>query len=149
MDHGRELTRHVLPRNISHLGPRVAVEAVIERIVDHGADRSAEMRLGLGDHGVHRRPVRHVSLNGDHALAQLSRQALRLLAAGPPVDHDPRALPRKGPRRRRADAARAAGDENDLIADFHGLPHAEERSRAIGRTLGEGQPLTSPNTGCI
>uniref|UniRef100_A0A0N4Z7H9 Efflux RND transporter permease subunit n=1 Tax=Parastrongyloides trichosuri TaxID=131310 RepID=A0A0N4Z7H9_PARTI len=96
-DHGRELTRHVFPRNIRHLRPRVAVEAVVQRIVDHGADRAAEMRLGLSRHGLDRRPVRHVGLDRDRPLAQFSRQRLGPLAAVAPVDHHPRAALGQGP----------------------------------------------------
>ncbi len=86
------------------------------------------MRLDLGDHGVDACAVRHVSLNGEGAIAQFRRQGLGAFSAAAPVDRHPRALARKGPRRRRAHAARPAGDENDLIADFH-----ENNSQLLNR----------------
>ena len=86
------------------------------------------MRLNLRDHGVHGRAVGHVSLNGQGAFAQFRRQRRGLFAAVAPVDRHPRALPGKSPRRRCAHAPRAAGDENDLIADFH-----ENNSQLLNR----------------
>jgi len=68
---GRELAIHLVPADGGHLGAGIAVEAVVQGVVDDGADGRAEPALRGRDHGVHRGAVGHVGLEGEGALADL------------------------------------------------------------------------------
>ncbi len=112
---GRVRVEDVAPRGFRHLvQPGVAVldASVVERDVEPAVlgHRSGDERLDLfldADVGV---VVRQVAAVGPHFSLDLLAE---LLAAA--VEYDLRPLHRKGAGGRLADAARAAGDEHDLV----------------------------------
>src|SRR5699024_12128423 len=107
-----------LVADLVRLGAGVPVEGETgQRIVDHGADGSAELGLGPFEQGLDLVPVADVAAHGDGSARMTIGELASGVLAGGVVDDDPGAFAQEGVREWAAQAASAAGDEHDLLGE--------------------------------